>query len=57
MGLAVEIEGIVLPFDHLQAGHTTHLRNYIPGNPGEKSRVVLSLFPALAYETNVWKRC
>jgi hypothetical protein len=57
MGLAVEIEGFVPQFDHLQAGHTTHFRNYFPGNPGEKSRVVLGLFPALAYETSVWKWC
>ena len=55
MGLVVE--GIKLPFDHLQAGHTTHLKNHIPGNPGEKSRVVLGLFPALAYETSIWKWC
>jgi hypothetical protein len=55
MGLAVE--GIIVPFDHLQARRTTHFRDYFPGNPGENSRVVLGLFPALAYETNVWKRC
>jgi len=55
MGLVVE--GIKLPFDHLQAGHTTHFRNNIPGKPGENSREVLSVFPALAYETNVWKGC
>jgi hypothetical protein len=57
MGLVVVTEGIVLPFDHLQARHTTHFRNCFPGNPGEKSRVVLGLFPALAYETSVWKQC
>jgi hypothetical protein len=57
MGLVVKIEGIVLPFDRLQARHTTHFRNRFPGNPGGNSSVVPSLFPALAYETNIWKGC
>jgi len=57
MGLVVEIEGIVRLFDHLQARHATHFRNRFPGNPGENSSVALSLFPAFAYETNIWKGC
>ena len=50
-------EGIGSPFDHLQAGSTTYYTNRLPGIPGGKSRVVLSLFPALAYETGGWNTC
>jgi len=57
MGLAVVFKGIVLPIDHLQGRHATHFETFFPGNPGGKSRVVLSRFPALAYETRGWKTC
>jgi len=50
-------EGTGTPFDHPQAGLTTHLLNPIPGNPGEKSRVVLSRFSEMAHETTGWREC
>ena len=57
MGLAVVFKGIVLPTDHLQGRHATQFETFFPGNPGGNSRVVLSRFPALAYETSGWKTC
>jgi hypothetical protein len=57
MGLVVVTEGLGLPIDHLQTRHATHFENLVPGIPGENIRVVLSLFPAMAYETGGWKSC
>ena len=50
-------QGIGTPFDHLQAGPTTHCINRLPGFPGEKSRVVLSRYSAMAQETTNQKEC
>jgi hypothetical protein len=53
----VEKQGSGTPFDHLQAGPTTHSVNRLPGFPGEKSRVVLSRYSAMAQETTNRKEC
>ena len=51
MGLVAVIEGIVLGTDYPQGRNTTHFWDVVPGNPGGNSRVVLSRFPVMAYET------
>ena len=33
-------------------GEPLHFQMLIPGNPGEKTSVVLGVFSAMAYETN-----
>ena len=55
--LGTSQEGTGTPFAHLQAGPTTRFSMGVPGNPGGKSRVVLSAFSATAQETSGWREC
>ena len=57
MGLVFVIEGIALPLDHPQSMAPHSFLEPLPGIPGDKSRVVLSLFPAVPYETGRRKEC
>ena len=55
--LGTSKEGTGTPFAHLQADPTTRFSMGVPGNPGGKSRVVLSRFSEMAHETTGWREC